>query len=612
MAGYDELRREQAEKRERGELMGIGVSFFTERRRRRAAQAHGHPPAWAWPTAPSCACTRPARRCCASACSRRARATRRRSPRSSPRSSASRPRTSRSSTATPTTRRSASGTYGSRSTPVSGAAAAVVARKVRDKARIIAAAMLEASPDDLEWEKGRWFVKGDPEQGETIQEIAMAAHGTIELPEGVEGAPRRGRDLQPAEPDLSRSAPTSASSTSTRAPAQVKVRRFIAVDDCGTRINPMIVEGQIHGGLAEGIGMALMQIIAFDEEGNCLNGSFMDYLIPTSMEVPDWELGETVTPSPHHPLGAKGVGESATVGSPPAVVNAVLDALELGVRHIDMPLTPARVWAAMQGNGGAAAVIARRCAARRELARPASPFVEATVVRARGRRARGRATARSCSPTARSRASSAARAPSRPCGCTRCARWRPASRCCCGSCRAGRRRRAGRGGRGRRGQPVPERRRARDLPRAARAGAARGVVGDSPVAARAARARLRVGWASGPAVGAQPSRDSPWSSPRSARRRGGGAAPPRSSAGARTSAWWPAARAARRCSTRCARRAPRARERVHTPAGLDIGARTHAEIALSILAELVAVAAAPASAPAPAVPAASGGRPVCG
>ena len=112
----------------------------------------------------------------------------------------------------------------------------------------------------------------------------------------------------------------------------------------------MIVEGQVHGGLADGIGMALMQVIAFDEDGNCLGGSFMDYLLPTSLECPSWELGETVTPSPHHPIGAKGVGESATVGSPPAVVNAVIDALRpFGVRHADMPLTPANVWMAMQG-----------------------------------------------------------------------------------------------------------------------------------------------------------------------------------------------------------------------------------------------------------------------
>jgi carbon-monoxide dehydrogenase large subunit len=130
----------------------------------------------------------------------------------------------------------------------------------------------------------------------------------------------------------------------------VKVRRFIAVDDCGPRINPMIVEGQVHGGLADGIGMALMQAIAFDDDGNCLGGSFMDYLLPTSMEVPNFELGEQVTPSPYHPLGVKGVGESATVGSPPAVVNAVLDALKpLGVKSADMPFTPAQVWLAIQG-----------------------------------------------------------------------------------------------------------------------------------------------------------------------------------------------------------------------------------------------------------------------
>ena len=127
------------------------------------------------------------------------------------------------------------------------------------------------------------------------------------------------------------------------------VLRFVAVDDCGVRINPMIVEGQVHGGLADGIGMALMQLMAFDEDGNHLGASLMDYLLPTSLECPSWELGETVTPSPHHPIGAKGVGESATVGSPPAVVNAVVDALEpFGVRHIDMPVTPAAVWEAIQ------------------------------------------------------------------------------------------------------------------------------------------------------------------------------------------------------------------------------------------------------------------------
>ena len=114
----------------------------------------------------------------------------------------------------------------------------------------------------------------------------------------------------------------------------------------------MIVEGQVHGGICDGIGLALMERVAFDAEGNCLSASLMDYLIPTALEVPDWETGTTVTPSPHHPLGAKGVGESPNVGSPPAIVNAVIDALHQthGVDHVDMPCTPARVWRAMQGN----------------------------------------------------------------------------------------------------------------------------------------------------------------------------------------------------------------------------------------------------------------------
>jgi carbon-monoxide dehydrogenase large subunit len=241
------------------------------------------------------------------------------------------------------------GTYGSRSTPVSGGAAAMVARKVRDHARLVAAAMLEASPDDLEWEKGRWFVKGDPEQGKTIQEIALGAHGTTDLPEGVDGSLEAHTVYNPPNLTFPFGAYICVVDVDPGT-GQVKVRRFIAVDDCGTRINPMIIEGQIHGGLAEGIGIALMELISFDEEGNCLNGSFMDYLIPTSMEVPNFELGATVTPSPHHPIGAKGVGESPTVGSPPAIVNAVMDALApYGVRHVDMPLSPSRVWSAMQG-----------------------------------------------------------------------------------------------------------------------------------------------------------------------------------------------------------------------------------------------------------------------
>jgi carbon-monoxide dehydrogenase large subunit len=241
------------------------------------------------------------------------------------------------------------GTYGSRSTPVSGAATAIVARKVRERARIVASAMLEVDPADLEWEPGRWYVRGDPDQGRTMAEIALAAHSDLELPDGVEGHLDASCVYNP--PNLTYPCGAYICVVDVDpGTGKVSVRRFIAVDDCGVRINPMIVEGQVHRGLADGIGMALMESIAFDADGNCLGGSFMDYLLPTSVECPSWELGETVTPSPHHPIGAKGVGESATVGSPPAVVNAVIDALRpYGIRHADMPLTPAQVWRAIQG-----------------------------------------------------------------------------------------------------------------------------------------------------------------------------------------------------------------------------------------------------------------------
>ncbi|TFD53235.1 carbon-monoxide dehydrogenase large subunit [Cryobacterium sp. Hh11] len=348
MAGYDELRREQKEKRERGELMGIGISFFTETvgagprkdmdilglgmadgaelrihptgkavvRISVQSQGQGHETTFAQIVAEEIGIP---------------------------------PEdidvVHGDTDQTPF----GLGTYGSRSTPVSGAAVALVARKVREKARFIAAAMLETRPEDLEWEKGRWFVKGDPSVGKTMAEIAMGAHGTVALPEGIDGNLDAEVTYDPPNLTFPFGAYICVVDVDPGT-GHVKVRRFIAVDDCGTRINPMIIEGQIHGGLTDGVGMALMEIIEFDDEGNCLGGSFMDYLIPTAMEVPDWETGFTVTPSPHHPIGAKGVGESATVGSPPAVVNAVVDALApFGVVHMDMPCTPSRVWEAMQG-----------------------------------------------------------------------------------------------------------------------------------------------------------------------------------------------------------------------------------------------------------------------
>jgi carbon-monoxide dehydrogenase large subunit len=241
------------------------------------------------------------------------------------------------------------GTYGSRSTPVCGAATAVVTRKVREKAKKIAAHLLEAAEGDVEYEDGRFFVKGSPDQAKTMDEVAFAAYTNV--PEGEEAGLEAVTYYDPPEMTYPFGAYICVVEID-RGTGQVEVKRFIAVDDCGVRINPTVVDGQVHGGLAQGIGTALMEVIDFDEEGNHLNSSFMDYLIPTSMEVPNYELGEFVTPSTHHPLGARGVAESPTVGSPPAVVNAVVDALSpFGVRNVDMPLTPNKIWQLMREHG---------------------------------------------------------------------------------------------------------------------------------------------------------------------------------------------------------------------------------------------------------------------
>ena len=238
------------------------------------------------------------------------------------------------------------GTYASRSIPVGGAATAMVSRKLRDKARKIAAHLLEVSPEDLEWEPGKFSVKGSPDSSVTIQDIAFAAY--TNHPEDEEAGLEGVHYYNP--PNMTYPFGTYIVVVDIDTDTGVwKVRRMVAVDDCGVRINPMIVDGQIHGGLTEGFAKANMQWITFDDNGNCIGSNFMDYLVPTSWETPRFELGETVTPSPHHPIGAKGVGESATVGSPAAFVNAVIDALaHLGVRNIDMPVLPDRVWKAIQ------------------------------------------------------------------------------------------------------------------------------------------------------------------------------------------------------------------------------------------------------------------------
>jgi carbon-monoxide dehydrogenase large subunit len=243
------------------------------------------------------------------------------------------------------------GTYASRSTPVGGAATAMVSRKLRDKAKKIAAHLLEASEADIEFDHGKFFVRGSPSKSKTIQDVAFAAY--TNLPDGLEAGLEGVTYYDP--PNMTYPFGTYLVVVDIdRGTGQVKVRRVVAVDDCGVRINPMIVEGQIHGGLTEGFGIAFMELITFDEEGNCLGSNFTDYLLPTSWETPKFEMGETVTPSPHHPIGAKGVGESATVGSPAAFVNAVIDAVgHLGIRNIDMPVTSDKVWAALNDVGAA-------------------------------------------------------------------------------------------------------------------------------------------------------------------------------------------------------------------------------------------------------------------
>jgi len=241
------------------------------------------------------------------------------------------------------------GTYASRSTPVAAAAGAVAARKIREKAKKIAAHLLEASESDLEWERGKFYVKGSPERAKTIQEIAFAAY--TNHPQGMEAGLEAVAYYDP--PNLTFPFGSYICVVDIdKGTGEVKVRRFVAVDDCGNIINPMIVEGQIHGGLTMGLAPALYEEITYDEDGNIRGGSFMDYLLPTAMETPRWETDKTTTPSPHHPLGAKGVGESATVGAPAAIANAVVDALwHLGVRHIDIPITPWKVWKVLRDRG---------------------------------------------------------------------------------------------------------------------------------------------------------------------------------------------------------------------------------------------------------------------
>jgi carbon-monoxide dehydrogenase large subunit len=242
------------------------------------------------------------------------------------------------------------GTWGSRSTPVAGAAAAQAARKIRDKARKIAAHLLEVGENDLDWEIDRFKVKGNPSQSKTMKEICLIAH-TGNIPAGMEQGLNAVSYYDPPNLTYPFGAYLCVVDID-KFTGETKVRRFYALDDCGTRINPMIIEGQIHGGLTEAFAVAMGQQLPFDESGNHLGNSFLDYFVPTAVETPRWETDHTVTPCPHHPIGAKGVAESPHVGGIPCFSNAIIDAFaHLGVTHMDMPHSAFRVWQKCQALG---------------------------------------------------------------------------------------------------------------------------------------------------------------------------------------------------------------------------------------------------------------------
>ncbi len=236
------------------------------------------------------------------------------------------------------------GTYGSRTTAVGGAALALAARKIRDKAKIIAAHLLEAAVEDMEYADGNFFVKGAPDSGKSIQDIALMANVAWNMPEGVEAGLEATSFYDPPNFVFPYGAHLAVVEVDSET-GHVDLKRYVAVDDCGPQINPMIVEGQVHGGIVQGIGQALWEEGVYDDDGQLLTGSLLDYAIPRADRLPPIEVHSTVTPSPHHPLGVKGIGEAGTIASTAAVYNAVIDALKpLGVENVRMPLTPERVW----------------------------------------------------------------------------------------------------------------------------------------------------------------------------------------------------------------------------------------------------------------------------
>jgi carbon-monoxide dehydrogenase large subunit len=242
-------------------------------------------------------------------------------------------------------------TYGSRSLAVGGIALVEACGKVRDKARTVIAHMLECSPDDLEFTGGAFRVRGTPDASKTLADAAFAVFAAHDLPDGVEATLDADATFDPQTFSFPHGTHLCAAEVDTQT-GRVTIRRYVAVDDVGKVVNPLIVEGQVHGGVAQGIAQALHEEAVYDEGGTLLTGSFVEYTIPSAADLPEIISDRTETPATSNPLGVKGVGEAGTIAATPAVVNAIVDALRpYGVNDVPMPCTPERVWRAVQGGG---------------------------------------------------------------------------------------------------------------------------------------------------------------------------------------------------------------------------------------------------------------------
>ncbi|MGQ0713157.1 MAG: xanthine dehydrogenase family protein molybdopterin-binding subunit [Gemmatimonadaceae bacterium] len=244
------------------------------------------------------------------------------------------------------------GTYGSRSGAVGGTAIHMSIEKIKEKGKKIAAHLLEAAPADVEFGSGKWYVRGSPDRAKAFAEVALAAYLAHSMPADTEPGLDATSFYDPANFTYPFGTHIAVTEVDVET-GETKVVRYIAVDDVGNVINPMIVDGQLHGGIAQGIAQALWETASYDDNGQLLTGSLMEYAIPRADQLPSFEIDRTVTPSPVNPLGIKGAGEAGTIASPVAVVNSVMDALSpFGITHIDMPLTPSRIWRAVQDANG--------------------------------------------------------------------------------------------------------------------------------------------------------------------------------------------------------------------------------------------------------------------